>query len=136
MIDTSVRASMTVLADAKKMLAPSLPLDRSAMLELVAAVLAPPTPDSELRPEDCLQIGQLLAGHASLVADEVRGLLDRTPGVSRMRPLTETVLTEAGGRLSVPPRATLASAQNRARLVRALYERYDRLLSAPVADLP
>ncbi|MFL4910653.1 hypothetical protein ACJ6WF_48090 [Streptomyces sp. MMS24-I2-30] len=44
--------------------------------------------------------------------------------------MTETVLTEARGRLSVPPKATFASVQSRARLVRALYERHDRLASA------
>ncbi|MFI1734954.1 DUF6415 family natural product biosynthesis protein [Streptomyces acidicola] len=129
MIDTTVRAPATVLDDPKQLLA-SLPLDRSAVLELVAAVLDPPRPDSELPPQDCLQIGQLLAGHASLVADDVRRLLDTRPDTSQLRPLTETVLTAARGRLSIPPRATFASVQNRARLVRALYERYDRLMSA------
>ncbi|MFJ9591034.1 restriction endonuclease [Streptomyces acidicola] len=128
-MDTSVRAGARVLDDPKNMLA-TVPLDRSPVLKLVATVLAPRAPGSELPPQDCLQIGQLLSGHASLVADEVRRLLDAGPGNSHLRPLTETVLTEARGRLSVPPRATLASVQNRARLVRALYERHDRLLSA------
>ncbi len=130
MTDASVRAGATVLADPKAMLS-SVPLDRSAVLGVAAAVLSPPAPDCELPPEDCLQIAQLLAGHARLVADEVRRLLDQRPGNSQLRPLTETVLCEARGRLSVPPRATLASAQNRARLVRALYERLDRLTSTP-----
>ncbi|WP_200307658.1 hypothetical protein [Streptomyces adelaidensis] len=112
MIDTPVRTA-TVLDDPKKMLAPAVPLDRSAVLRVVAAVLDPPTPNSELPPEDCIQIGQLLAGHAILVADDVHRLLDGRPGTSRLRPLTETVLTEARGRLSVPPRPTLPSTQNR-----------------------
>ncbi len=129
MMDTSVQTGATVLDDPKGVLA-RLPLDRSAVLKLVTAVLDPPTPGSELPPQDCLQIGQLLAGHASLVAAEVGSLLALSPRTSQLRPLTETVLTEARGRLSVPPAATFASVQNRARLVRALYERYDRLMSA------
>ncbi|GGS07224.1 hypothetical protein GCM10010220_69040 [Streptomyces parvulus] len=40
---------------------------------------------------------------------------------------SDVVLREAEGRLSVPSEGTMRCVQNRARLVRALYERLDRL---------
>lgn len=130
MMNTFVQPATRVLDDPKRLLARTLPLDRSAILRLVTAVLAPQAPVTGLRPEDCLQIGQLLAGHASILADDVCELLSQQPPDSRLRPITESVLTEARGRLSIPPRATLPSVQNRARLVRALYRRLDLLESA------
>ncbi len=48
--------------------------------------------------------------------------------------LADIVLEETDRRLSVPAEGTARCAQNRARLVRALYERLDRLASvAPQA---
>ncbi|KAF5990242.1 DUF6415 family natural product biosynthesis protein [Streptomyces sp. WAC00263] len=130
MSDTPVQTSGTVLCAPDCLLAADLPLDREPILLLATAVLALPKSGDAPPPQDCEQIGRLLAGHARLVADGVQGLCDRLPRGSSLRPLTETVLGEARGRLSVGPRPTVASAQNRARLVRILYERLDRLTSA------
>ncbi|ALO05678.1 hypothetical protein AQF52_0076 [Streptomyces venezuelae] len=49
------------------------------------------------------------------------------PKTTPARALADVVLAEAHRRLSVPPDGTARCAQNRARLVRALYERLDRL---------
>ncbi|MFF8317916.1 DUF6415 family natural product biosynthesis protein [Streptomyces bobili] len=98
---------------------------------LATAVIALPTTGDTLPPKDYEQIARLLAGHALLVADDVQALCARLPRLSPLRPLTETVLGEAHRRLSVDPRPTLASVQNRARVVRILYERLDRLQGLP-----
>jgi hypothetical protein len=98
---------------------------------LATAVITLPTAGDALPPKDCEQIARLMAGHARLVAEEVEALCAQLPRRSPLRPLTETVLGEARRRLSVDPRPTVVSAQNRARLVRILYERLDRLQSLP-----
>ncbi|MFJ2833578.1 DUF6415 family natural product biosynthesis protein [Streptomyces sp. NPDC087263] len=130
MSDTPVQTAGTVRRDPHGLLANDLPLDREPIMLLATAVIALPVTGDTLPPQDCEQIARLLAGHARLVADEVQELCARLPRRSSLRPLTETVLGEARRRLSVDPRPTVASAQNRARVVRILYERHDRLTAA------
>ncbi len=113
--------------------APVLPLDREPYLALVQAVLAWPGPGPELQPRDYEQIAHVLAVHARALAGDVQRRCAVLPADSEVRALTEVVLGEAGRRLSVPPRATVAGVQHLARLVRALYERLDRLAAAPAA---
>jgi hypothetical protein len=48
--------------------------------------------------------------------------------------LADVVLREAEGRLSATIEGTVRCVQNRARLVRALYERLDRLDDAPAPE--
>ncbi|MFK8850122.1 DUF6415 family natural product biosynthesis protein [Streptomyces sp. Ac-502] len=103
------------------------PLDREPYLSLAQAVLAWPGPEAALAPRDCEQITLQLADHARTVTEDVRRRCAGLPKNSAVRTLTETVLGEADRRLSVRPRTTLAGAQSLARLVRALYERHDRL---------
>lgn len=129
MNNAPVSTSETVLYDPQRLL-DSLPLDREPHLLLAAAVLALPRKGSSLPPADCEQIGLQLAGHARVVADDVRVLYDRLPVRSTLRPLTNAVLSEAAGQLSVAPRPTVVSVQNRARLVCTLYRRLDELTSA------
>ncbi|WP_245971028.1 DUF6415 family natural product biosynthesis protein [Streptomyces rishiriensis] len=131
MSDTPVQTSHAVLCDPDGWLTRTLPLDREPVMLLATAVIALPTAGGPLPPTDCEQIARLMAGHARLVADEVETLCAQLPRRSPLRPLTETVLGEARRRLSVNPRPTVASAQNRARVVRILYERLDRLQGLP-----
>ncbi|CAG6397616.1 hypothetical protein SCOCK_580042 [Actinacidiphila cocklensis] len=58
----------------------------------------------------------------------------RCPGVrcASRRALADLVLREAEVRLSATLEGTVSCVQDRARLVRALYERLDRLQAAPV----
>ncbi len=108
-----------------------LPLDREPHLQLVQAVLAWDGAEQAPRPGDCEQIGLQLTGHARLVAADVRRLANLLPPDSRARALAEVVLGEADRRLATAPQGTVASAQNRARMLRALYERLDRLGAGP-----
>ncbi|MBT2511328.1 restriction endonuclease [Streptomyces sp. ISL-98] len=132
MSDTPLQTSGTVLVlcDPHGLLTREIPLDREPIMLLVTAVIALPATGDTLPPTDCEQIARLLAGHARVVADDVRALCAQLPRRSPLRSLTETVLGEARRRLSVDPRPTLASAQNRARVVRILYERLDQLQAA------
>ncbi|MGW7574707.1 DUF6415 family natural product biosynthesis protein [Streptomyces sp. NPDC054765] len=117
--------SHSVLYSPPGLLDEHMPLDREANLALAHAVLA--TPPEALEPRDWEQIVLQLTGHAQAVADDVRRHCQGLPRDSSMRPLTEIVLAEAGRRLSTQPKDTVACAKNRARLVRALYERLDRI---------
>lgn len=126
-----VQTSGTVLYDPDGSRTGDLHLDREPVVLLAAAVIDRPATGDALPPGDCEQIARLLAGHAHLVADEVLALCAQLPRLSPLRPLTETVLGEARRRLSRDPRPTLASAQNRAWVVRNLYERLDRLQGPP-----
>ncbi|GHH88826.1 hypothetical protein GCM10018793_69940 [Streptomyces sulfonofaciens] len=75
-----------------------------------------------------------LTGHARAVAADVRRLATALPKSDGRSALAEVVLREADGRLSVPLKGTACCVQNRARLVRALYTRLDRLTEpAPAA---
>ncbi|MEF3119488.1 DUF6415 family natural product biosynthesis protein [Streptomyces chrestomyceticus] len=114
-------------------MARALPLDRGPYLALVTVVLTWSAPGPGLQPRDYEQIAVQLADHAGALADDVRRRCAALPAGSKARDLTETVLGEAGRRLSARPQPTMASAQHLARLVRALYERLDRLKAAAPA---
>ncbi|MCX4869469.1 DUF6415 family natural product biosynthesis protein [Streptomyces sp. NBC_00825] len=118
-----------VLYDPEALLAEELPLDRAPMKALVDAM--PAREDaSGLRAGDCAQIALLLTGHARIVAAEVSRHVEALPKDSKLRPVAEQVLQEAERRLSVTSQTTLAHAQQRAQLVRALYRLLDQLLKA------
>ncbi|WP_394331472.1 DUF6415 family natural product biosynthesis protein [Streptomyces thermolilacinus] len=76
------------------------------------------------------QITLQLTGHARALASDVRRRADQLPKDSGPKALADVVLREAEGRLSVPIEGTVRCVQNRVRLVRALYERLDRLEAA------
>ncbi|MFF2133793.1 DUF6415 family natural product biosynthesis protein [Streptomyces olivochromogenes] len=102
-----------------------LPLDRASHEALVTAFLAWKNPD--LEPRDSEQIALQLTGHARAVVADVRRHAAALPKSDGRGALAEVVLREADDRLSAPLEGTPRCAQNRARLVRALYARLDRL---------
>ena len=122
----------TVLHDPHGLVDAELPLDRAPHEALVTAVLAWKNPD--LAPRDYEQIALQLTGHARAVASDVRRSAAALPKNDGRGALAEVILREADGRLSVPLKGTAQCVQNRARLVRALYTRLDRLTEpAPAA---
>ncbi|THA28437.1 restriction endonuclease [Streptomyces sp. A1277] len=124
MTDTHV-----VLYDPLGLIEAELPLDRELHKGLVKAVLGW-TGDPGLPPADLKQITLLLTGSARAVAADVRRAADLLPQEHAARVLADVVLEEADRRLSVPAEGTSRCTQRHARLVRALYERLDRLVSA------
>ncbi|MFE9782230.1 restriction endonuclease [Streptomyces sp. NPDC005775] len=114
-----------VLQDPHGLFEAELPLDRAPHKALVTAVLTWKNPD--LAPSDYEQIALHLTGHARAVASDVRCHAAALPKSDGRGALAEVVLREADGRLSTPIEGTARCAQNRARLVRALYTRLDRL---------
>lgn len=114
-----------VLYDAKGLLATELPLDRGVHEALIRAVLAWTGPGT-LQPQAYHEVELLLAGAGYAVAADVRTHAERLPDDDGRRLFAELVLGEAAGRLSLYSR-TLQGVQNKARLLRALYERLDRL---------
>ncbi|MEE1811816.1 DUF6415 family natural product biosynthesis protein [Streptomyces sp. BE133] len=118
----------TVLYDPHGLIEAELPLDRAPYEALVTAVLA--WKDPHLQPRDYEQIALQLTGHARAVAADVRRHAAALPKSDGRGALAEVVLREADGRLSAPLERTARCAQNRARLVRALYTRLDRLTEA------
>jgi len=122
----------TVLHDPHGLLDAELPLDRAPHEALVTAVLAWKNP--HLAPRDYEQIALQLTGHARAVAADVRRHAAALPKSDGRGALAEVILREADGRLSAPLEGTARCVQNRARLVRALYTRLDRLTEpAPAA---
>ncbi|MGW0772002.1 DUF6415 family natural product biosynthesis protein [Streptomyces sp. NPDC002676] len=119
-------SSHTVLYDPTGLIEAELPLDREPYECLVKAVLAWTGKDT-LATRDYGQVGLQLTGHACAVAADVRRRASQLPKDSGPRALADVVLREAEGRLSVPLEGTVSCVQSRARLVRALYERLDRL---------
>ncbi|MFJ1901695.1 MULTISPECIES: DUF6415 family natural product biosynthesis protein [unclassified Streptomyces] len=119
----------TVLYDPDGLLGAELPLDREPYECLVTAVLAWTGQDT-LTTRDLEQIALQLTGHARAVATDVRRRADQLPKDSGPKALADVVLCEAEGRLSTMIEGTVRCAQNRARLVRALYARLDRLETA------
>ncbi|MFB6945611.1 DUF6415 family natural product biosynthesis protein [Streptomyces sp. NPDC056237] len=115
----------TVLYDPQGLIEAELPLDRAPYEALVTAVLA--WKDPYLEPRDYEQIALQLTGHARAVAADVRRHAAALPKSDGRGALAEVILREADGRLSAPLEGTTRCAQNRARLVRALYTRLDRL---------
>ncbi|MFF3019762.1 restriction endonuclease [Streptomyces sp. NPDC057939] len=124
--------TFAVLHDPDGLIEAELPLDRAPHEALVTAVRAWNDPD--LASRDYEQIALQLTGHARAVAADVRRLATALPKSDGRGALAEVVLREADGRLAVPLEGTARCVQNRARLVRALYTRLDRLTEpAPAA---
>lgn len=121
----------TVLYDPHGLIEAELPLDRAPYEALVTAVLA--WKDPHLEPRDYEQIALQLTGHARAVAADVQRHAAALPKNNGRGALAEVVLREAAGRLATPLKGTAHCAQNRARLVRALYTRLDRLTEAAPA---
>ncbi|WP_217243170.1 DUF6415 family natural product biosynthesis protein [Streptomyces sp. AC555_RSS877] len=119
----------TVLHDPDGLIEAELPLDREPYESLVKAVLAWTGKDT-LTTRDYEQIALQLTGHARAVASDVRRRAAQLPKDSGPKALADIVLREAEGRLSATIEGTVRCVQNRARLVRALYERLDRLDAA------
>lgn len=126
-------SSHYVLYDPEGRFAAELPLDREPHESLVKAVLGWTDP-SALQPCDYEQISLQLTGHARAVAADVQRRADRLPKDDSKRALADIVLGEAADRLSQPFQGTMHCVQSRARLVRALYERLDRLAPAEHAE--
>ncbi|MFD3548982.1 DUF6415 family natural product biosynthesis protein [Streptomyces sp. NPDC058655] len=126
-------SSHTVLYDPDGLIEAELPLDREPYECLVKAVLAW-TGEDTLAVRDYEQIALQLTGHARAVASDVRRRADQLPKSSGPRALADVVLREAEGRLSATLEGTVRCVQNRARLVRALYERLDRLETTLVPE--
>ncbi|MFD3780487.1 DUF6415 family natural product biosynthesis protein [Streptomyces sp. NPDC058612] len=126
-------SSHTVLYDPDGLIEAELPLDLEPYECLVKAVLAW-TDEDALATRDYEQIGLQLTGHARAVAADVRRRANQLPKSSGPRALADVVLREAEGQLSATLEGTVRCVQNRARLVRALYERLDRLEAAPVTQ--
>ncbi|MFF7361550.1 restriction endonuclease [Streptomyces sp. NPDC008125] len=123
----------TVLYDPDGQLGAALPLDREPYESLIKAVLAWTCPDT-LAIRDYHQIALQLTGHARAVAAELRHHADQLPKSSGPRALADLVLSEAQDQLSLLPEGTMNCVQARARTVRALYERLDRLDAALRGD--
>jgi hypothetical protein len=119
----------TVLYDPQGLLGAELPLDRGPHMALIKAVLAWPDM-ADVPPDDCLQIALQLTGHGRAVAHDVRRLCGGLAKGDEKRELAEVVLAEADRRLSARRMGTVHCVQQRARMVRALYERLDRLNTA------
>ncbi|WP_436840704.1 restriction endonuclease [Streptomyces griseoloalbus] len=90
----------------------------------------PAEPDHVVEVDDYEQIALQLTGHARAVAAGVRRHAAALLKSDGRGALAEVVLREADGRLSASLEGTARCAQNRARLVRALYTRLDRLTEA------
>jgi hypothetical protein len=116
----------TVLYDPEGLIEAELPLDREPYMCLVKAVLAW-ADDAVLPPSDCEQIALQLTGHARAVAADVRRHCGKLPILNATRILTEVVLTETYIRLAEPYQGTARCVRQRAHMVKALYERLDRL---------
>ncbi|WP_331745948.1 restriction endonuclease [Streptomyces sp. NBC_00872] len=113
-------------------LAAELPPDRETHEQLVRTALAWSSP-LDVPADDVVQVGHLLAGAAHVVAEEVRLHADRLAEDDGRRLFAELILQEADGQLSQPC-TSLHRVQSRARLIRALYGRLDRLQAAVPAD--
>ncbi|MFI9081633.1 restriction endonuclease [Streptomyces sioyaensis] len=123
---TDAPSTRAVLHDPNGAIEAQLPLDREPHLSLVKAVLAW-TDTTELRESDLAQIALQLTGHAQIVAADLRRRATDLPQYIKRRALADVVLAEADRRLSMSAQGTVACCQNRARLVRALYEHLDRV---------
>lgn len=121
----------TVLYDPEGRIDAELPLDRTTHERVVRAVLAWSDPGA-LQPDDYDQVGLLLTGAGHAVAADVREYASRLPDDDGRRLFAEIVLGEADGRVSQRS-PNLHGVKNKARLLRALYERLDRLQDAVTA---
>ncbi|MFL4910918.1 restriction endonuclease [Streptomyces sp. MMS24-I2-30] len=114
----------TVLYDPEGRIEAQLPPDRTTHERVLRAVLAWTDPQA-LPPDDYEQIGLLLTGAARAIADDVRERAGTLPETDGRRLFAETVLAETAT-LAKPSR-DLKGVQSKARLLRALYGRLDRL---------
>lgn len=119
----------TSVYDPQGVVEAALPLDRRMHEQLAAAVLAWNAVDP-LAPDDYAQVALLLTGAVRAVAADVRRCADQLPDADNKRLLAELVLADTDAELSQPFRGSLCCVQCRARLVRGLYERLDRLSEA------
>ncbi|MFD4483154.1 restriction endonuclease [Streptomyces sp. NPDC058471] len=117
-----------VLYDPDGRLTAQLPPDRTVHEQVVRTALAWSSP-LDAPAADVAVVGHLLAGAARVVAGEVRTCADRLPEDDGRRLFAELILQEADGRLPQPC-TSLHRVRNRAWLIRALYERLDRLQAA------
>ncbi|MFJ1733067.1 restriction endonuclease [Streptomyces sp. NPDC088254] len=116
----------TVLYDPEGRIDTQLPLDRVTRERVVRAVLA--------WSDDYEQVGLLPSGAAHAVAADVRACAGQLPDDDGRRLLAEIALGEADSRLPLRSR-NLHRVKNEARILRALYERLDRLQgTAPAAE--
>ncbi|MFB7900541.1 hypothetical protein ACFC1B_30010, partial [Streptomyces xiamenensis] len=76
-------------------------------------------------------IALVLTAHARAVAAEIHLRAMQLPEDDGRRALATVVLADTAWQLSVPIAGTARCAHDRARLVRALYERLDRLTQSP-----
>ncbi|MEV7676489.1 restriction endonuclease [Streptomyces sp. NPDC088752] len=118
-------SSHTVLHDPHGLIEAQLPLDRTPYETLVATVLAWTSPT--LTACDYEQIALQLTGHARALAADVARRAAALPKNDGRGALADVILRETNRRLSVPAVGTAQCVQNRARLIRALYARLDRL---------
>ncbi|MGW1037853.1 restriction endonuclease [Streptomyces antibioticus] len=121
-----------VLYDPEGRLAAELPLDRETHERVVRTALAWSSP-LDVPADDVVQIGLLLAGAARVVADEVRASAALRAEDDGRRLFAELILQEADEQLSEPC-TSLHRVQERARLIRSLYERLDRVRPAVPSD--
>lgn len=119
-----------VLYDPEGIVAAHLPLDRRAHMLLAKAVIGWTDPLA-LQPADYEQIALQLTGYARAVELDVRARIAALDASDPSRVLTEEVLEETDRRLPAPYKGTMVCVQGRARLLRALYERLDRLPAPP-----
>ncbi|MGW1278912.1 restriction endonuclease [Streptomyces tsukubensis] len=117
----------TVLYDPQGLIEAELPLDREPYESLVAAVLAWPV-TAALPAADCQQIALQLTGHARAVAADVQRRAALLPESDGRRALAEIELGVMQRCLATPLEGTVSCAQGRARTVRELYTRLDRLM--------
>ncbi|MEU6865838.1 restriction endonuclease [Streptomyces sp. NPDC046876] len=122
-------STQTVLHDPAGLLEGGLPLDRATHEHLAKGVLGW-TGVTGLRPADVQRIALQLTGAARAVAGGVRRTAAQLPADHPARALACVVLAEADRDLVTAPHGTLCCAQGRARLIRARYERLDRLTEA------
>jgi len=116
-----------VLYDPDGLITGSLPLDRRPHEALVDAVLALNEPGTSLPPRDYEQIALQLTGAARAVAADVERRSVTLPEGDERRTTAEEALTAADQLLGHRSQGTLQCAQDRARLVKALYDSLDHL---------
>lgn len=104
---------------------------RAPYQALVAAVLGWTRPT--LAPRDYEQIALVLTAHARAVAADIHHRAMQLPEDDGQRALATVVLADTAWQLSIPIAGTARCAHDRARLVRELYERLDRLTQSPAA---
>ncbi|MCX4400037.1 restriction endonuclease (plasmid) [Streptomyces sp. NBC_00053] len=130
-----MKGTRTVLNDPEGRFEEELPLDRATHQCLVEAVLAWKG-DPALATADYEQIALLLTGAARSVAGDLQRSAARLPKDHQALAPADVVLEEAERRLASPLEGTARCAQDRARLVRTLYERLDRLTKTFPVPVP